>query len=140
MTIMKPAHLATRVLACGDRRWMDWWRVETCLDWMREQYGDLLVIEGACAGADTFAHVWAKRRGQYFERYPAKWEELGKRAGPVRNEEMIRSGRPHVGIAFHDDIKNSRGTADMVRRMERCRIPYFLVTLTSVTYHDTRRD
>jgi len=42
----------------------------------------------------------------------ANWAGLGRKAGPIRNQEMLDQGRPNMVVAF----PGGRGTADMVRR------------------------
>ena len=45
----------------------------------------------------------------------AKWDELGRngrKAGPIRNQQMLDEGRPSLVVAF----PGGRGMADMVRR------------------------
>ena len=46
--------------------------------------------------------------------YPAQWDVYGRRAGPIRNQEMIDEGKPDGVVAF----PGGKGTADMVRRAE----------------------
>lgn len=42
---------------------------------------------------------------------PANWKKHGKRAGPIRNQNML-GNQPDIVVAF----PGGRGTADMVRR------------------------
>lgn len=44
-------------------------------------------------------------------RFPAKWNEHGKAAGPIRNQQMLTEGKPDVVFAFHDDIASSKAHA-----------------------------
>ena len=43
---------------------------------------------------------------------PARWAELGRRAGPIRNQEMLDLWVPDGVVAF----PGGAGTADMVAR------------------------
>jgi len=54
---------------------------------------------------------WAVERGVECLQYPADWEKLGRAAGPIRNEQMLREGKPDLVVAF----PGARGTAHMVR-------------------------
>jgi hypothetical protein len=47
--------------------------------------------------------------------FPADWNTHGKAAGPIRNRQMLKEGKPDVVLAFHEDLGRSKGTADMVR-------------------------
>jgi len=42
----------------------------------------------------------------------ANWAELGRKAGPIRNQQMLDEGKPNLVVAF----PGGRGTADIVRR------------------------
>jgi hypothetical protein len=77
------------------------------------------IIHGAAGGADTMAGVWARANGIAEVACPADWERYGRAAGPIRNAEMLERYVPDLVIAF----PGGRGTADMVRRATRARIP-----------------
>lgn len=79
--------------------------------WCRE--GDLLV-HGNAVGADRDAALWFNERGWPTEPHNADWGRHGKAAGPIRNDEMLKSGLD-ILIAF----PGGRGTADMVSRCQK---------------------
>jgi hypothetical protein len=64
-------------------------------------------------GADQQSAIAAELCGMKIERYPAKWSEYGRAAGPIRNKEMLNA-KPNIVWAFHDDLENSKGTANMM--------------------------
>lgn len=70
-----------------------------------------VIIHGAALGADAAGHVWAKKNGVKTVPFPANWDEYGKRAGPLRNQQMLDFG-PELVVAF----PGGSGTADMVGR------------------------
>jgi len=72
--------------------------------------GDTVVIDGAATGADTIAHKWAVSHDIMTERFPADWTKYGRRAGAIRNKQMLSVGRPTLVIAF----PGGPGTAMMV--------------------------
>lgn len=75
-------------------------------------------------GADTLAHEWAVANGIQTCVHPAQWKTHGKRAGPIRNQEML-DYHPEIDlcVALVDKpLAQSRGTADMVRRAIRSQI------------------
>ena len=78
-----------------------------------------VVIHGGARGADISADVCALAFGIDVEVYPADWAKHGKAAGPIRNAQMLREGRPDAVLAF----PGGRGTADMVRRAKRAGVP-----------------
>lgn len=49
------------------------------------------IHEGGAAGADNLARMWAVARGIKWTAHHAPWETHGKRAGIIRNVEMLRS-------------------------------------------------
>ncbi|MFC5509336.1 hypothetical protein [Bosea massiliensis] len=74
------------------------------------------MVMGDQTGADSLAARWCEGNGMSFQVYPAEWEKLGTRAGPVRNLQMIKEEdpMPTICIAF----PGSRGTRDMVKQAE----------------------
>jgi hypothetical protein len=109
-----------RVLVCGGREFADKGRVFTVLDYYREaSEGFTVVIHGAARGADSLAGEWAAARGISVEEYPANWERDGRAAGPIRNAQMLREGKPTVVVAF----PGGRGTADMIAQAKRAGVP-----------------
>lgn len=113
-----------RVLVCGDRDWTDGQLIAQYLEEIRP----FVVIEGEARGADKLA-----RRAAEFLRiavlaFPADWEKYGKRAGPIRNRQMLKEGRPNLVLAFHDSIERSKGTKDMIRAAQSAGVPVRLIT------------
>lgn len=76
--------------------------------------GITVLIEGGASGVDWRAREWAQRRGVEVETHFADWANGGRRAGPVRNQQMVDAGAELV-VAF----PGGRGTADCVRRARR---------------------
>lgn len=105
-----------RVLICGDRNWTDVNRIGRVLLTAFNTETDT-IIHGAARGADTIAGVLAEWLGYSVEAYPADWEQYKRAAGPIRNQQMLDTGID-LAFAFHNDIENSKGTADMVKRLK----------------------
>jgi hypothetical protein len=99
------------VLVCGGREFTEAAFVYATLDRLHAQHQISLVIEGDARGADRLGGEWADSRGIAHVKYPADWEGLGRAAGPIRNERMLREGRPDLVVAF----PGGRGTAHMVK-------------------------
>jgi len=85
-----------RILVTGDRHWKDRTLVFYVLDQIHALTPITLIIEGGCRGADTYAGEWADSHSETVSKqvYDAKWNELGRSAGPIRNSEMLNKGRP----------------------------------------------
>ncbi len=117
-----------RILICGDRNWTD--RIEVMRQLMIHTgfSFDVTIIEGEARGADVLGKHAAIVMGMAVEGYPADWHKYGKRAGIIRNQQMIDEGKPDLVLAFHDDIEHSKGTKDMINRAKKHNIPVKLVT------------
>ena len=108
-----------RVLMCGSRDWIDPEPIRKAF----ERHQVTVCIHGGARGADTLAGREAALRGIPVAAFRAEWERYGRGAGPIRNQRMVDEGAPELVIAFHSDIEESRGTADMVRRAIQAGIP-----------------
>ena len=98
-----------RVLVCGGRDFYHFGVVNMVLS-KYENEPNLVIIQGGAKGADFLAKAWADWRSIPCEEYPADWKQYGKRAGNIRNAQMLNEGKPDLVIAF----RGGRGTADMV--------------------------
>jgi YspA, cpYpsA-related SLOG family len=102
-----------KILVCGSRHYSDYFNIYNVI----KAFGaDLTIISGACRGADKLAVEVAKKLGLNFREYPANWSLYGKKAGVIRNQQMIDLESPDLVIAFHTDIESSKGTKDMIGR------------------------
>lgn len=109
-----------RLLVCGGRDFTDAKRIWSVLDHYLTAADDFeCLIQGEARGADRIAGEWADTRGVRVLPFPADWERLGNSAGPVRNAQMLREGRPTVVIAFPGGV----GTRDMTERARRAGVP-----------------
>lgn len=106
-----------RVLVCGSRHFNNYELLESVLSEIPIE----LLIEGEARGADKLGRQYAERREIPFIPFPAKWTEFGKAAGPIRNREMLESGRPDLVVAFL--APDSRGTANMISQAEKAGVP-----------------
>lgn len=74
-------------------------------------------------GVDSFAAEWAIKFGFKLYKFPAEWDKYGRKAGPIRNQQMLDEGKPDAVIAF----PGGTGTADMVRRSEKAGIKVYRI-------------
>jgi hypothetical protein len=116
-----------RLLICGDRGWDD---QEMISDVLKSIGVDRIecVIEGECRGADILSRNAARELEIEVLRFPADWKSHGDAAGPIRNRQMLVEGKPTHVIAFHNDIANSSGTADMISQARKLGFPAFIVS------------
>jgi len=101
------------VLVTGDRNYR---RIDFVERELKKLPSDTIIIHGAAPGADTLAGLIAERIGLKVISFPARWHVYGRSAGPIRNQAMIDEGRPDLILAFHDNIKDSKGTKDMINK------------------------
>lgn len=100
-----------KILVCGGRNYRDrefiFWtlgslpRPVTC------------VVHGNAPGADSIADEWATECGIEVRPYPANWTLHGRRAGPIRNAEMLAS-EPDIELVVA--FPGGNGTEDMIRK------------------------
>ncbi len=105
---------ARRVLVCGGRDYKDKSFLFLALDAVvvRLCLGSPVFCHGDAQGADRLAGEWAKSRGFECVAYPADWKKHGKKAGPIRNRQMLVEFKPDLVVAF----SGGSGTADMIRQ------------------------
>lgn len=129
--------MSERVLICGDRNWgvatsardvVALYQTAVLHNFVESLPSDAIVIEGEARGADRAARGEAETRGLIVLRFPADWQRYGRAAGPIRNQQMLDEGKPTRCVAFHDDMENSKGTADMVRRCRKAGVPVEVIT------------
>ena len=100
-----------KVIVCGGRDYDCKEFVYMVLNTADQESKITVIVQGGADGADMLAREWAHENGVQIVTYHANWDFHGKKAGPIRNEEMAKSGAIGL-IAF----PGGRGTADMVRR------------------------
>ena len=116
------------VIVCGGR---DWDRRELTfqeLDRLRAELGITTVVHGAARGADNLAGEWARARNIAARDFPAQWNKFGRRAGFLRNQQMLDEGRPDAVIAF----PGGAGTRGMMRIAREAGVP--VIDLTHIAY------
>lgn len=112
-----------KVVVCGSRDWIDRKKV---YDRLLDLPEGTVIIEGGARGADTIAREVAKQLGMKVTTVYANWDLHGKKAGPIRNSEMLAM-KPDLVIAFHENLEESLGTADTVRKAKALKIPVDVV-------------
>jgi len=115
------------VLICGDRYWINKDVIRRELLPLKEHNPNIIIITGACKGADLLGEEVAKELGFQIKSYPANWNRHGNAAGPIRNQQMIDENKVDLVLAFHSNINNSRGTLNMINKAKAKNIPILLI-------------
>ena len=84
-----------------------------------------MVVSGAARGADSLGEKWAINNDVETLIFPADWDKYGKRAGYIRNEDIIKNC--DFCIAFWDGI--SKGTMHSVSLCKKHNKPYKIINI-----------
>lgn len=96
-----------RVVVTGSRSWANPYPIRARIYDLARAHSDLTVLHGGGSRPDWVAGDSALEFGRRVEVYMADWHEHGKRAGIIRNLEMLDKD-PDLVLAFWDG--ESRGT------------------------------
>lgn len=106
-----------RMLITGSRNWTDKDIIHKDISAARA-FSKLIVVHGDCpTGADNIAKLYCIEHGIEQELHPADWKKFGKRAGFVRNREMVYSGVNMVFAYIKDNSAGASMTLDMARSL-----------------------
>ena len=111
-----PHDNAVRVAIVGSRKYP---RLGLVRDFVQSLPVGSVIISGGAPGVDQAAEDAAKSTGLELIVFPADWDGLGRKAGPIRNSQIVEAADRLV--AFWDGI--SRGTQDSIRKAELRGIP-----------------
>lgn len=106
-----------RILVTGSRTWDDYSVIWKTLNEIDRDDDDPTLVSGGCLhGADQMAEEIAGLLCWITERHPADWGRYGKRAGFIRNDEMVKLGAD-VCLAFiKDGSKGATMCADLAEK------------------------
>lgn len=137
-----------KILVTGDRLWGGWdasvgaftlpFDVQRTYLAVSRFLPEDILVEGEARGADKLAREAAEDFGISVRPFPAHWDHwsscppdcnrvIGRAAGVLRNQEMLDKEAPDVVIWCHNNLKESKGTRDMVRRAMSARVPVFSI-------------
>lgn len=92
------------VAIVGSREYADLDAVRTYVRDLVCYVGARLIISGGARGVDRVAVATAKQHGGMTKVYPADWQRHGKRAGFIRNQQIVHNADKVV--AFWDGKSN----------------------------------
>lgn len=105
-----------RVLVTGSRtwRWQDY--IDEALDVAYREFGPFILVHGGAKGADHMASLAQHAAGRDVECHPADWTRYGKRAGYVRNAEMVAAGADLCLAFIHNHSRGATMCADLAEK------------------------
>ena len=112
-----------RVLVCGGRDFKDRALLYATLDRLNAEHPITTLINGQAPGADSMADKWAELKGIWRYPFPADWDRHGRAAGPIRNAQMLKEGRPDLVVAF----AGNSGTQDMIDKARAAGVKLLIV-------------
>jgi hypothetical protein len=109
--------MTKRLLVTGSRTWSDEQMIRQVLCTALSQWDSneiVVLISGACpTGADAICEkIWSEGE-RPVERHPAEWKKFGKRAGFIRNRDMVASGADLCLAFIKDESKGATMTANL---------------------------
>ena len=100
-----------KVIIAGSRNFNDYnLLVEKCNSILTNISDNIEIVSGTAIGADQLGERYGKEKGYNIKQFPANWDEFGKKAGYIRNEQMAMYA--DALIAFWDG--ESKGTKHMI--------------------------
>lgn len=87
------------------------------------KYGVTHVISGNATGVDKAGEFWAVEHGKEVIDMPADWDKYGKRAGPIRNMEMLKQA-DIILVILRD--ANSKGSSHMASISQKSGKPTYV--------------
>ena len=106
-----------KVIVAGGRDFNNYNLLCAKLDYLLQSIKNPVIVCGEAKGADLLGRRYAVEHNLSIDSYPAKWEELGKSAGFLRNEQMAKVA--DALVAFWDG--KSKGTQHMIDTMRKKR-------------------
>lgn len=93
---------------------------ERCDEFLIPHRNDIAItiVSGGARGADGLGEKYAREMNYKLMVFPANWNQHGKKAGVIRNEEMAKCA--DALIAFWDG--ESRGTKNMIGLAKRYKL------------------
>jgi hypothetical protein len=101
-----------KIVICGSRTAKNRAELESWLNATIDTTKNPTIRTGGAEGTDQMAKEWAEKKGLHHEEHPAEWKRYGKKAGPIRNAQMMQ-GASQV-LANWDGT--SKGTANALKQ------------------------
>lgn len=132
---------AYKILVCGGRHFESYGLLKVVLGKLIEKFHINIstseIVSGHCQGADMLGEKYAEEYGVSVKRFPADWGKYKRKAGPIRNKQMIDyiSGFENkLVVAF--TTADTVGTRNTINLAQKNHIPVVEIPYTPM--HDNR--
>jgi predicted Rossmann fold nucleotide-binding protein DprA/Smf involved in DNA uptake len=116
-----------RLAIVGSRNYVNLAELTTLVDqYIRNNGTPTVIISGGANGADRLAELYANANDIPLKIYPADWSLYGRRAGPIRNSQIVADCT--CVIAFVAD--NSVGTVDTINKARKVNKPVMVYQIS----------
>lgn len=105
-----------RVLLTGSRDWPEPRFIEHVLEALWTRLGPFVLVHGDARGADRIGADYQDMKGRPSEAHPADWDRYGKRAGFIRNAEMVALGADLCLAFIHNESRGATMCADLAEK------------------------
>jgi hypothetical protein len=109
-----------RTILAGSRELTDPVLLESAI--IESGFEITLVVSGGARGVDLLGEEWARKNGIPVERYKPDWKRFGKRAGVMRNSDLV--SKAEALVARWDG--KSTGTRDVIRKAQETGLRVFV--------------
>lgn len=112
-----------KLAVVGSRNFNDYELLKSKLDSIHKRKPITCIVSGGAKGADSLSERWAKENGIETLIFIPDWNKHGKRAGFLRNDDIIQNSDNVV--ACWDGI--SKGTKHSISLAEKYKKPLLIV-------------
>lgn len=109
------------ILICGSRNFHDYDFLENKCNLLLSKIkkkSDIKIISGGAKGVDSLAKIYADNNSFEFAEYPANWKEYGKKAGYLRNKEMVEKCT-HCIAFWNGESKGTKHSINLTKSMNK---------------------
>ena len=120
-------------LVVGSRSINNYELIKKHLDKLLINHKKVAIVSGGARGVDSLAKRYAMERKYFYKEFKADWDNLGKRAGFIRNRVMhqyLSKQKMRGCVAFWDG--QSKGTADNFRLAKEFQIEIRIIKIEGV--------
>lgn len=105
-----------RIAVTGGRNFMNFLIIRKAFKEIHLNENDT-IVHGGCTGCDQLCAEVAKEFKANVEKHSANWSKYGRAAGPIRNEEMLKSNIDML-LAF----RGGAGTDSCIKKAKELQI------------------